>query len=164
VLSLLALKAIGRRRVSHVDDVCSDPAPAAFAGLQSLPKATALGSYSYRLERAHDKALLAGLARAMTKTAQSTGGDFDLDFHAIMHFGDDVALDTTTSRGARSAPKQFCRSSHTTARHATSSTPTPHARRPTKPARRGQRCRISQKTWRVGCSVGFRWFATSLDA
>lgn len=94
VLSLLALKAIGRRRVSHVDDVCTDPALAAFAGLQSLPKATALGSYSYRLSRAHDKALLAGLARAMTKTAQSTGGDFDLDFHAIMHFGDDVALET----------------------------------------------------------------------
>ena len=94
VLSLLALKAIGRRRVSHVDDVCTDPALAAFAGLESLPKATALGSYSYRLERAHDKALLAGLARSMTKTAQTTGGDFDLDFHAIMHFGDDVALQT----------------------------------------------------------------------
>ncbi|MGH2942307.1 MAG: hypothetical protein ACRDLN_06010 [Solirubrobacteraceae bacterium] len=94
VLSLLALKAIGRRRVSHVDDVCSDPALAAFAGLESLPKATSLGSYSYRLSRAHDKALLGGLARAMTKTAQSTGDDFDLDFHAIMHFGDDVALQT----------------------------------------------------------------------
>ena len=94
VLSLLALKAIGRRRVSHVDDVCSDPALAAFAGLESLPKATALGSYSYRLERAHDEALLAGLARAMTATGQTRGADFDLDFHAIMHFGDDVALET----------------------------------------------------------------------
>lgn len=30
----------------------------------------------------------------MTKTGQTTGGDFDLDFHAIMHFGDDVALET----------------------------------------------------------------------
>jgi hypothetical protein len=94
VLSLLALKAIGRRRVSHVDDVCTDPALAAFAGLQSLPTATALGSSSYRLERAHDEALLAGLARSMTKTGQSQGADFDLDFHAIMHFGDDVALET----------------------------------------------------------------------
>jgi hypothetical protein len=94
VLSLLALKAIGRRRVSHVDDVCSDRALAAFAGLESLPKASALGSYSYRLTRAHDAALLAGLARSMTHTGQSTGADFDLDFHAIMHFGDDVALET----------------------------------------------------------------------
>ena len=94
VLSLLALKAIGRRRVSHVDDVCSDPALASFAGLESLAKASSLGAYSYRLKRSHDEALLAGLARTMTKTGQSTGADFDLDFHAIMHFGDDVALET----------------------------------------------------------------------
>jgi hypothetical protein len=93
VLSLLALKSIGRRRVSHVDDVCVDPALAAFAGLESLPKASSLGSYSYRLTRAHDQALLAGLARSMTETGQTRGADFDLDFHAIMHFGDDVALE-----------------------------------------------------------------------
>ena len=94
VLSLLALKSIGRRRVSHVDDVCLDPALATFAGLESLPKASSLGSYSYRLTRAHDQALLAGLARSMTETGQTRGADFDLDFHAIMHFGDDVALET----------------------------------------------------------------------
>ncbi len=94
VLSLLALKAIGRRRVSHVDDVCTDAGLATFAGLESLPKASSLGSYSYRLTRSHDQALLAGLAKAMTRTRQSEGGDFDLDFHAIMHFGQDVALET----------------------------------------------------------------------
>ncbi len=94
LLSLLALKAIGRRRVSHVDDVCVDPALASFAGLESLAKASSLGAYSYRLKRSHDEALLAGLARSMTKTGQTTGADFDLDFHAIMHFGDDVALQT----------------------------------------------------------------------
>jgi hypothetical protein len=93
VLSLLALKSIGRRRVSHVDDVCVDPALAVFAGLESLPKASSLGSYSYRLTRAHDEALLAGLARSMTETGQTRAADFDLDFHAIMHFGDDVALE-----------------------------------------------------------------------
>ncbi|MGH2861459.1 MAG: hypothetical protein ACRDLT_08120 [Solirubrobacteraceae bacterium] len=94
VLSLLAVKAIGRRRVSHVDDVCVDPGLAAFAGLETLPKASSLGGYSYRLTRGHDQALLAGLAAAMTRTAQTHGGDFDLDFHAIMHFGQDVALQT----------------------------------------------------------------------
>src|SRR6266536_868771 len=56
VLSLLALKATGRRRVSHVDDVATDPALATFAGLESLPKATALGTYSYRLTRSHGTA------------------------------------------------------------------------------------------------------------
>jgi transposase-like protein len=82
VLSLLALKSIRRRRVSHVDDVCTDPALATFAGLESLPKASSLGSYSYRLSRAHDEKLLAGLARSMTETGQTRGADFDLDFHA----------------------------------------------------------------------------------
>src|SRR5215216_4158673 len=94
VLSLLALKATGRRRVSHVDDVATDPALATFAGLESLPKATALGTYSYRLARHHDQALLAALGPAMIRTGQAAGTDFDLDFHAIMHYGEDVALET----------------------------------------------------------------------
>jgi hypothetical protein len=93
VLSLLALKAIGRRRVSHVDDVATDPALAAFAGLETLPKASALGSYSWRLARRHDQALLGALAPAMLATGQAAGASFDLDFHAIMHYGDDVALE-----------------------------------------------------------------------
>lgn len=94
VLSLLALKVIGRRRVSHVDDVATDPALSAFAGMSSLPKATALGSYSYRLDRTHDQRLLEALAPRMLATGQTDGRDIDLDFHAIMHFGDDVALET----------------------------------------------------------------------
>jgi transposase len=93
-LSLLALKATGRRRVSHVDDVATDPALATFAGLESLPKATALGTYSYRLARHHQQALLGALGPAMLRTGQATGTDFDLDFHAIMHYGHDVALET----------------------------------------------------------------------
>lgn len=94
LLSLLALKAIGRRRVSHVDDVATDPGLATFAGLESLPKATSLGGYSYRLSRTHDQALLAALGRSMLASGQTEGRDFDLDFHAIMHFGSDVALET----------------------------------------------------------------------
>ena len=94
VLSLLALKSIGRRRLSHVDDVATDPALAAFAGMSSLPKATALGSYSYKLDRTHDQRLLEALAPRMLATGQTDGRDIDLDFHAIMHFGDDVALET----------------------------------------------------------------------
>ena len=93
VLSLLALKMIGRRRVSHVDDVACDPGLGAFAGLETLPKATVLGTYSYRLARRHDEALLAALAPAMITSGAATGADFDLDFHAVMAYGDDVALE-----------------------------------------------------------------------
>jgi hypothetical protein len=93
VLSLLALKMIGARRVSHVDDVALDTGLATFAGLESLPKATALGTYSYRLSRARNQALLGALAASARRTGQVEGASFDLDFHAIMHFGDDVALE-----------------------------------------------------------------------
>ena len=50
VLSLLALKLTSTRRVSHVYDIAADPGAALFAGLTALPKATALTTYSYRLE------------------------------------------------------------------------------------------------------------------
>ncbi|HZD02546.1 MAG TPA: transposase, partial [Actinomycetes bacterium] len=53
LLSLLALKLTGTRRVSHVDDLLGDPAAGLFAGLGVLPKKTALTDYSYRL--AHDQ-------------------------------------------------------------------------------------------------------------
>jgi transposase len=94
LLALLALKAAGRRRVSHVDDVCTDIGLATFAGLETLPKASSLGSYSWRLERSHSEALQAALQSAMLASDQAHGSDFDLDFHAIMHFGEDVALET----------------------------------------------------------------------
>jgi hypothetical protein len=93
LLSLLALKLVGRRRTSHVDDLADDPALSLLAGLETLPKATALGSYSYRLARAHAERLLEAVAGAARRAGQIAGRDFDLDFHAIRHYGEDVALE-----------------------------------------------------------------------
>jgi hypothetical protein len=95
VLSLLALKLTGTRRVSHVDDLAADPGAGLFAGLTALPKATALTTYSYRLEHSRQVALLAGLGKQMiaANLVTDAGGDLDLDFHAIMHWGEDVALE-----------------------------------------------------------------------
>ncbi|MGH3577104.1 MAG: hypothetical protein ACRDU0_06060, partial [Mycobacterium sp.] len=95
VLSLLALKLVGVRRVSHVDDLAADTGAGLFAGLGALPKATALTTYSYRLSHARQKALLAGLGTSMLAADLITdaGGDLDLDFHAIMHWGQDAALE-----------------------------------------------------------------------
>lgn len=95
VLSLLALKLTGTRRVSHVDDLAADPGAALFAGLTAVPKTTALTSYSYRLDHTRQTALLTALGKAMiaANLITDTGGDLDLDFHAIMHWGDDVALE-----------------------------------------------------------------------
>src|SRR6266498_93553 len=94
VLSLLALKLVGMRRVSHVDDLAADTGAGLFASLVALPKATALGTYSYRLSHARQVAFLRSLGHAMLAAdlVADRGGDLDLDFHAIMHWGEDVAL------------------------------------------------------------------------
>jgi hypothetical protein len=93
VLSLLALKLTGTRRVSHVDDLAADPAAGLFAGLAALPKATALTTYSYRLTHDRQRRFLAALDARMLAAGLAEGGDFDVDFHAVMHWGEDVALE-----------------------------------------------------------------------
>lgn len=137
LLSLLALKLTRTRRVSHVDDLLADPAAALFAGMATLPKKSALTSYSYRLSHDHQQRFLAGLDAAMISSGLASGEEtiFDLDFHAVMHWGTDPALEKhyvpTRSQRARSVLTFFAQDSGT---H-TWSTPTPISPRPPRPAR-----------------------------
>src|SRR6266700_2426400 len=95
ILSLLALKLTATRRVSHVDDLLTDPASALFAGLSILPKKSALTDYSYRLSHDHQRRFLAALDRKMIAAGLATSEEaiFDLDFHAVMHWGQDPVLE-----------------------------------------------------------------------
>lgn len=93
LLSLVALKLTGTRRVSHVHDVAADPAAAVFTGLTALPKTTALTTYSYRLAHAKQKAFLTALDTASITAGLATGEVVNLDFHAVMHWGHDPALE-----------------------------------------------------------------------
>jgi hypothetical protein len=95
ICALLALKLTGTQRVSHVDDLLGDPAAGLFAGLAILPKKTALTDYSYRLAHHQQRALLAALDAQMIAAGLATSDQaiFDLDFHAIMHWGQDPALE-----------------------------------------------------------------------
>ena len=119
LLSLLALKLTATRRVSHVDDLLDDPASALFAGLAILPKKSALTSYSYRLSHDHQHRFLAALDAKMIAAglAGSDEGIFDLDFHAVMHWGNDPALEKhyvpTRSQRARSVLTFFAQDSGT---------------------------------------------------
>ena len=93
VLSLLALKLTTTRRVSHVYDIAADPGAALFAGLTALPKATALTTYSYRLEHSRQAAFLAALDKAAIAAGLADGEALNLDFHAVMHWGEDPVLE-----------------------------------------------------------------------
>jgi transposase len=119
LLSLLALKLTRTRRVSHVDDLLADPAAALFAGLAVLPKKTALTEYSYRLSHGHQQKFLAALDKKMIGAGLATAGEavFDLDFHAVMHWGRDPVLEKhyvpTRSQRARSVLTFFAQDSGT---------------------------------------------------
>ncbi len=119
LLSLLALKLTRTRRVSHVDDLLADPAAGLLAGLAVLPKKSALTSYSYRLAHDHQRSFLAALDQNMISAGLATGEQaiFDLDFHAVLHWGDDPVLEKhyvpTRSQRARSVLTFFAQDSGT---------------------------------------------------
>ena len=119
ILSLLALKLTATRRVSHVDDLLCDLGSALFAGLSILPKKSALTDYSYRLSHDHQRAFLAALDTQMISSGLATAeeGIFDLDFHAVMHWGHDPVLEKhyvpTRSQRARSVLTFFAQDSGT---------------------------------------------------
>jgi transposase len=93
LLALLALKLYERRRRSHVSDVVHDHALGMFCGLTVLPKRTHLTGYSYRTTRAHNHALLGALVDRQRAVGLVAGESFNLDFHAIMSFGEEEILD-----------------------------------------------------------------------
>jgi hypothetical protein len=119
LLSLLALKLTATRRVSHVDDLLDDPASALFAGLAILPKKSALTDYSYRLSHDHQRGFLAALDQKLIAAGLATREEavFDLDFHAVMHWGHDPVLEKhyvpTRSQRARSVLTFFAQDSQT---------------------------------------------------
>ena len=75
ILSLLALKLANIRRTSHVEDLATDHGAALFAGLSSLPKTTALSSYSYKLSHERQHAFLHALNAAMLRAGLIDGAD-----------------------------------------------------------------------------------------
>jgi hypothetical protein len=120
LLSLLALKLTRTRRVSHVDDLLlTDPAAALLAGLATLPKKSALTDYSYRTSHDHQRAFLTALDTKMIAGGLATSEQaiFDLDFHAVMAWGADPALEKhyvpTRSQRSRSVLTFFAQDSGT---------------------------------------------------
>jgi transposase len=119
LLSLLALKLTRTRRVSHADDLLADPAAGLLAGLGTLPKKSALTSYSYRLSHDHQRNFLAALDAQMISSGLASGEQaiFDLDFHTVMHWGADPMLDKhyvpKRSQRARSVLTFFAQDSGT---------------------------------------------------
>ncbi|HVA19285.1 MAG TPA: transposase [Solirubrobacteraceae bacterium] len=93
VLSLMTLKLAGRRRRSHVQNVVHDPALGYFCGLNALPKTWHLKTYSYRTTRAQQVQLFEALQPRLRDAGLLGEQGLNLDFHAIMSYGEDTILD-----------------------------------------------------------------------
>ena len=92
--SLLLLKASRRGRVANAFPLGADAGLGLALGLVALPKATHLTSYSYRVRRTSNVALLEALARRCRHVGLYSGeGGFNLDFHTIRHHGSEVPLE-----------------------------------------------------------------------
>lgn len=92
-LSFLALKLLGSERYAHVGEHAFDPALGLFAGLNVLPKCTALSTYSYSLDEIHLSRLQQAFVRRSSRMGLYDGANINLDFHTVPHYGDQSVLE-----------------------------------------------------------------------
>jgi len=92
-LAFLALKLLGTERYAHVGDHAFDPGLGLFAGLNVLPKCTAMSVYSYSLDAPHLRRFQEAFVRRGAALGLYDGGVLNLDFHTIPHYGDESVLE-----------------------------------------------------------------------
>jgi len=107
LLSIISLKLIGQERLSQIDDFSLDRGLGLLAGLNVLPKSTAISTYSYSI----DKDAINLFQETFIKNLNSIDGSYysgetiNLDFHTIPHFGDNPPLDNHWSGSRNKALK-----------------------------------------------------------
>jgi hypothetical protein len=94
LLSTLILKFLDKERKSHIADWNCDEALGLAAGLNILPKTTAITDYSYRLVQKQHSELLGAWVKAVYPILCPEGAtSFSIDFHTIPHRGEDTGLE-----------------------------------------------------------------------
>lgn len=94
-LSMLLLKLIGNKRLSHMEAYDQEPGLGIFAGLTLLPKSTYMGTYSCRTS----EEMMLNFQQEIINHFYKTYPDFyqsqffNLDFHSIPHYGDESAME-----------------------------------------------------------------------
>ena len=93
LLSFLAVKLLGTERYAHVGDHGFDPGLGVFAGLNVLPKCTAMSTYSYGLDEVHIRRLQEAFVKRAAKLGLYGEPVVNMDFHTMPHFGDESVLE-----------------------------------------------------------------------
>jgi hypothetical protein len=100
VMSMLALKLIGKERLCHINDFNLDAGFGLFSLLNFMPKATAISTYSYRLQSGHIRRFMKLFVETQNKGNTYGKGTINLDTHTVQHYGDESILEAHWS-GAR---------------------------------------------------------------
>ena len=106
VLSFVALKILGNKRLSHDTKWNMDRVLGFFAVLNVLPKNSTLSTYSYHTQRKSIQIFLTELSRIF-KDDDLEEGEFNLDFKAIPHWGDQSILEKNWSGSRNKAIKSL---------------------------------------------------------
>lgn len=101
VFSMLALKLIGKERLSQINDFNFDQRLGLFAGLNVLPKSTAISTYSFRLSQKVIHRMMTEFVIVQNKFKTYGSDTLNLDFHTIQHYGEGSVLEEHWS-GSRS--------------------------------------------------------------
>jgi len=94
-LSMLLLKLIGNKRLSHIEVYDKEPGFGVFAGLNVLPKSTYKTTYSCRTP----ESMLLNFQEKLIEHFQTiypalySGNFINLDFHSIPHYGDESEME-----------------------------------------------------------------------
>jgi len=91
-LSFLSLKLLGTQRYAHMGDHSFDPGTGLFAGLNVLPKCTAMSTYSYSLDSGQLMRLQKAFVSQVNKLGLYDKNVVNLDFHTVPHFGEESVL------------------------------------------------------------------------
>lgn len=89
----LVLKLLGKSRRTHVMDLVFDAGVALAVGLNAVPKATFMAQYSTRLGRKRIVDVLGRWVERLRTHQLIDASSFNLDFHSIAYFGDDLAVE-----------------------------------------------------------------------
>jgi hypothetical protein len=91
-LSFLAIKLVGTQRYAHMGDHAFDSGIGLFAGLNVLPKTTAMSTYSYGLNSPELLRLQHTFVKQVDKLGLIDKNVINLDFHTVPHFGEASVL------------------------------------------------------------------------
>ena len=94
-LSMLLVKLIGCKRLSHIDAYNKEPGLGIFAGLGVLPKSSYMGKYSCGCSEIELMDFQNNVVSSFNKKyPEMYSSDFvNLDFHSIPHFGDESEME-----------------------------------------------------------------------